>query len=119
MVDGDGEGRLVVVRVLLHHLGQTQLPHIVLGHGHTDQPFAVGGHEVDVLRGGKLRRADEVPFVLSFRVIGDQDQLALSQILQGFRNGIELDHVLVLLKSAAGQQVPCDGALFGLGRRRL
>ena len=109
----------MVVRVLLDHLGQAQLPDIVLGHGHADEPLAVGGHEVDVLRGGKLRRADEVPFVLSFRVIGDQDQLALSQILQSLRNGIELDHILVLLKSAAGQQVPGDGALFGLGHRRL
>lgn len=42
----------------------------------------MGGHEVDVLRGGKLGGADEIALVFTVRVVCDQNDLPLSQILQ-------------------------------------
>ena len=90
VVDGHREGRFVVVGVVLHHLGELQLADKSLRHGHTDQALAVGGHEVDVLRGGKLGGADEIAFVFTVGVVCDQNDLPLSQILQCFGNGIEI-----------------------------
>ena len=51
---------------------------------------AVDGHEVDVLRGGKLGGADEIALVFTVGVVCDQNDLPLSQILQCFGNGIEI-----------------------------
>ena len=92
-VDGHGEGRLVVVRVLGDHLGNLQLLHKLRRHGHTDEALAVGGHKVDVFRGGELGRADKVALVLPVRVIGDQNDLARPQVGQGLLHRVELTHI--------------------------
>ena len=94
MVDGDGEGRLVVIGVGAHHLGDVQPLHVFLRHGHTDQPLAVGGHKVDVLRGGELGGADEIPFVFPVRVVCHQDDFSLAQIVQSFLDCVECCHGL-------------------------
>ena len=89
MVNGHGESRLMVVGVVLDHLGKLQLPDEGLRHGHADQALAVGGHKVDVFRGGKLGGADEVALVFPVRIVRHQNEPALLQILQGFGNGVE------------------------------
>ena len=117
VVDGHREGRFVVVGVVLHHLGELQLADKSLRHGHTDQALAVGGHEVDVLRGGKLGGADEIAFVFTVGVICDQNDLSLSQILQCFGNGIEIHGKFSLSKAAAQQHFFCEGAFVCGGMR--
>ena len=107
----------MVVGVVLHHLGELQLADKGLRHGHTDQALAVGGHEVDVLRGGKLGGADEIAFVFTVGVICDQNDLSLSQILQCFGNGIEIHGKFSLSKAAAQQHFFCEGAFVCGGMR--
>ena len=92
VVDGDGEGRLVVVRVVGHHLGEPEPLDEFQGHGHADEPLAVGSHEVDLLGGDGLGRADQIPLVLPIRVVGTQDHAALPQLLQGLFNGAVWKH---------------------------
>ena len=101
VVDGDGEGGLVVVGVPGDHLGELELPDVLIGHGHADEPLAMGGHEVHVFRGGKLRSANEVPLVLPVGVVGAEDHFALAQVLQGLFDGVVLKHgrLLSWLKS--------------------
>ena len=117
VVNGHREGRFVVVGVVLHHLGELQLADKGLRHGHTDQALAVGGHEVDVLRGGKLGGADEIALVFTVRVVCDQNDLPLSQIFQCLGNGIEIHSKNSLLKAAAQQHFFCEGAFVRCGMR--
>ena len=89
MVDGDGKGGTVIVCVIVYHLRELQLLTVVAAHGHADQTFSVYSHKVYVLRGGKFCGADEITFIFSVRIVGAEDNLPLTQILQGFFNGVE------------------------------
>ena len=51
------------------HLLQAQPGGDSVAHGRADEAFGVGGHEVDVLRGGELGGADHVALVLPVRVV--------------------------------------------------
>ena len=51
--------------------------------GHADQAAAVGGHEVDDLRGHLLRRDRQIAFVLPILVVHDDDHLAVADGLDG------------------------------------
>ena len=93
VVDGDGEGGLMVVRVVHDHLRDLQTLYEFLRHGHADESLSVGRHEVDVLRGGKLRCADEIALVLAVRVVDADDDLSFPEILYSFFNGVHLFHV--------------------------
>ena len=84
----------MVVRVVGDHLGNLKLLNIGLGHGHADEAPAVGRHEVYVFRGGKLRRADEVPLIFPVRVVSGQDQPARPQVGKCLVDGVELIHVV-------------------------
>src|SRR5690348_6661293 len=50
------------------------------------------GHEVDHLRRGQLRRADQVTFVLAVLIVRDDDDLAVSQVLDGLLDRSEGGH---------------------------
>ena len=90
MVDGHREGGAVVVGVHLHHLLQPQ-PVCDLGaHGGADETLGVDGHKVDVLRGGKLGGADQVPLVLPVRVVDGDDEMAGAELLQSLLHRAEL-----------------------------
>ena len=65
-------GRLVAP----HHRLQAELVAALLGEGEADQPAAVGGHEVDGLGGGELRRHHQVALVLAVLVVEDHDHPA-------------------------------------------
>src|SRR5206468_3083851 len=53
----------------------------LLGQAQADQTARVGGHEVDRLGGGELRRDREVALVLAVGRVDDDDELALADIL--------------------------------------
>ena len=60
VVDGNSEGRFVVICIFADHLGQAELMGIFDAHGHADQALAVAGHEVHVFCRAVLGGADEV-----------------------------------------------------------
>ena len=92
VVDGHGEGGLVVVGVVRHHLRQLQLAHVLLAHGHADEALRVACHEVDVLGRGVLRGADEVALVLAVGVVDDEDHLARLERLYRLGDGVVVGH---------------------------
>ena len=89
VVDGNGEGRFVIICIFTDHLGQTELMGIFDAHRHADQALAVAGHEVHVFCRAVLGGADEVAFVFAVRIIGDDDDMAGLQFFQCFFNGVE------------------------------
>ena len=88
-VDGDGEGGLVVVRILLHHLRQVEPFAPGARHRHADEAPRVGRHEVDVLGRRELGGADAVALVLTVLVVRDHDDLATPQRGEAFFDGIK------------------------------
>ena len=115
MVDGDGKRRLMVIRIVGHHLREPELLDICGRHGHTDQPLGMGGHKIDVPSGCKLGCTDEIAFVLPVGVVGTQDQVSLPQRLQCVFNRIILKHGNSSLKSVLRQKFQGDAP----GCRRL
>ena len=55
----------------------------LLGDGGAEDASAVAHHEVDLLGRDLLGRDDEVAFVLSILVIDDDDELAVTEVLEG------------------------------------
>ena len=72
-VDADGEGRLVVVGVLVDHQGQLQRIESLPLHGQADEAPGLGGHEVDLMGGGELGGTDQIAFVLPVLVVHNDD----------------------------------------------
>jgi hypothetical protein len=83
MVDRDGEGRPVVVRVVGDHRLQLQATAVGLGHGHANQPLGVRGHEVHVGLCGELGGTNQVALVLAVRVVDDDNNVARAQFVEG------------------------------------
>ncbi len=92
MVHRHREGRLVVVGVVAHHLAQVQLRRLLLRDGHADQSARLARHQVHVLSGGELGRADHVAFVFAVGIIGAQDNAPRAQLVERFLNAIVFDH---------------------------
>ena len=67
--------------VLLHLVHQFQFGATLFGHGRTEYASAVLEHEVDFLRRDRLRRRDEVAFVLAVLVIHDYHELAGAKVV--------------------------------------
>ena len=109
----------MVVRVMPNHLRKLQLLYKGFRHRHTDQTFAVGRHEIDIFCCRKLSGTDKIALVFAFRVIRHQNDLALSQIFQSFRNGIESHCCFSLFKSVAYQHFFRNRALPVFLRYRL
>ena len=63
--------------------------HIRCSFGHADQAFAVAGHEVHVFCRAVLGCADEVPFIFTVRIVGDDDDMTGLQFFDSFFNGVE------------------------------
>ena len=90
-INAHGEGGLVVVGVAGNHQGQVEGIEPLPLHGQADQPPGFGGHEIDLLRRGKLGRADQIPLVLSVLVINHHHHFAAADGGQGIGDGIEAD----------------------------
>ena len=82
MVDGDREGGVVVVGVDLDHLLKAQTACDLLAHRRADEALGLRRHEVDVLGGRELRRADEVALVLAVGVVDDHDKAARAKLFK-------------------------------------
>ena len=78
MVNADGEGRLVVVAVMCHHLRQVQSFTEFTTHWHTDESFCQGSHQIYIFCRSELCSTDEVTLILAVRVIYNQYALSLS-----------------------------------------
>ena len=68
-----GEGGLVAVGVAIHHQGQIQNVEALALHGEANQPPGLGGHEVDLFRGGELGGTDQIPLVLPVFIVDNDN----------------------------------------------
>ena len=86
-LDGDREGRPVCVGVVggLHR--QLELVAERTVEGHADQPPALLGHEVDVVRGDELREHREVALVLAIGVVHEDHHAPLGEVLDAVGDG--------------------------------
>ena len=69
----------MIVGIILHHLVEIQPVAPLARHGHAYQPLCVGGHEVNVSRGGETGRADAVALVFAILIVGHHNNLASRQ----------------------------------------
>ena len=103
VVDAHREGGLVVVGVLRDHRRKAEPVAELARHGHADEAAAVDGHEVDVLGRGELARTDEVAFVFTIGIVGDEDDLAGAKVFKRLFNGVErMGHDVSSLSEAKG-----------------
>src|SRR5207249_4240603 len=86
-VDAHRVRRPIFVRVRLGHRGEVELLDALAGEGEADHTAGVLDHEVDHLGRDQLRRADQVALVLTIFVVGDDDQFAGSDIVDGLVYG--------------------------------
>ena len=77
-VDADGERRLVAVGVAIHHQRQIEPIQPLPLHRQADQTPRLGGHEVDLLRGGELGGADHIAFVFPVFIVDDDDRFPVA-----------------------------------------
>jgi hypothetical protein len=61
----------------------------IRGHGNTDQPSGRFHHEVDHLRGRLGRGKDNIPFIFTGLIIGDDDHAAFANVLEDLFRCIE------------------------------
>ena len=92
MVNGNGKSSFMIVRILFHHLGQTQLIAVITAHRHADQTLGMGCHEVDIFCGCKLCGTNDIAFVFTIRVINDQNILSGTERVQCLFNGCKISH---------------------------
>ena len=93
----------MVVGIAGDHLRQGELGDVLVVHGHANEAFGVGRHEVDVLGRGKLARTDEVAFVFTIGIVGDEDDLAGAKVFKRLFNGVErMGHDVSSLSEAKG-----------------
>ena len=82
-INGNGKSRLMVVRVVHHHLADVQLIKTLAVNRSTDEPLGVFRHEVHVLRGHGSGRHNQVAFVLPVLIIHHYHHLAMLDVLDG------------------------------------
>jgi len=86
-VDRDRERGTEWRPVLAHHHRQAELLALVLGERQADEPPAVRGHEVDVLRRDTLGGDAQVALVLPVLVVHQDDHAAGADVLQRLLDG--------------------------------
>ena len=101
MIDRNSKCRFVIVGIGGYHLGEHELTAQIDAHGHADQALCVLRHEVHVFCRGEFCGTDEVTLVFAIRIIGAQDHLSLTKILQSLFNGAELEHYYPLMSPAS------------------
>jgi len=97
-LDADGKSGVVRALVVDGHHGQSQTIHTLGGHAQTDQPTAVSGHKIDVLRGNLGGCDSEIALVLPVLVVHQDDHTALSDVVDGQAGafvGIRVHHYKV------------------------
>ena len=92
----DGEGSTQHRGVLLDLMGQFQFTCPADGDGRTEYTTSFTQHEIHLLGSDGLCCRDEVAFVLSVFVIHHDDELALSEVLDGFLDMLQIVHYVSL-----------------------
>jgi hypothetical protein len=100
-VDADSERGGELLGVPFRHGDQAKLVAAVPRQCETDQSTAVQRHEVDHLGSSELRGADEVSLVLPILVVGNDDDLPVSEIVNRLLDSTECRHVLGSRPSAS------------------
>ena len=80
-INADGERRLVIVRVVLHHLPDLKFVETAAGDRRADQSARMRRHKIHVLRCERLGGDDDVALVLPVLIINDDEHLPISDIL--------------------------------------
>ena len=88
-VHGNREGGPLRIGVLVRHERKTQRGGTWLRQRDADEAPAELGHEVHRLGRHEGSRTNQVSLVLAILVVGDDDDLALTDVLQGLFDGIE------------------------------
>ena len=70
------------------HRVEVEPPRDVAGKRRADDAAGVADEEGDLLRGGVDRGEDQVGLILAVVVVADDDDLALSEGADGFRNAV-------------------------------
>ena len=101
------EGR----RVLGNHHCELQVPDPFFSQRQTDEPPAMGGHEIDGLGSDLLRRHAEITLVLAVFVIHQDDHSAPSNLFDGLFNSSQWHGFLIYPSwhdgSTAGRRPLC------------
>jgi len=84
--DRDGEGGAHAFAILARHHVEIKRPAAFARHRQTNQTAAKLGHEIDRFRGGKIRRDDEVAFILAILGVDQDIHLAVAGILDDLVN---------------------------------
>jgi len=79
----------VRLAVLLHHRIDAEAFQMRLGHGRADEAARVADHHVDEFRRGLFGGEREVAFVFAALVVGDDDEFAIGDVLDGGLDRIE------------------------------
>ena len=90
-IDRDGEGGAKRGVVDRHHRRKVQAPRVLAGQRRADDAAAVADDEGHLLGGAERGGDDQVALVLAVVVVGDGDDLAAGESLDGVGDGI--DHV--------------------------
>jgi hypothetical protein len=90
-IDAHSEGGLIRICVVVHH--QWQLEFIEPGAFHCDTNQAPGfcGHEIDLMRRGKLSGTDQIPFVFTIFIVYHHHAGPFPYRLERFFDRIELN----------------------------
>ena len=80
-IDGDGKRRLVIVRVVLHHLTNLQLVEPAADDRRADEPLRVRRHEIHVLGRQLLGGDDDVALVLAILIVHDDEHFPVLNVL--------------------------------------
>src|SRR6266849_1783131 len=92
-LDAHRERRRVGALVLLHHHGERQALHLLLGEAQADQAAGVLRHEVDRFGRHVLRGQDQVAFVLPVGVVDQDHHPPLPDLPQRVLHPLDLGHV--------------------------
>ena len=88
-VDGNRKVGAVAFPVLRDHSLESEFVCALFCKRHTNESPAVGGHEIDGLRGDFFRCQHQISLVFTVGVIGDNDKFARADICKDIFYGIE------------------------------
>ena len=89
-IDRDGEVGAVAFAILQDHPLEAELLRTLIRDRRTDQAAAVGRHEIHGLGGDFLRGHDEIALVFSVRIVGYDDELSGTDVIEHVFDRVEL-----------------------------